>query len=463
MELHLHPLTHQAYKLLHDGALALARAERQGMRVDKNYIHTKRKELDEEIGELERKLEGTNFYRHWVHSRNERRPNLNSGAQLSKFLYKVKKLTPAKLTPSGQGSTNEEALSQLAIPELDMILRIRKLKKINETYLDNFLREQTRGYIHPFFNLHLVKTFRSSSDKPNFQNIPKRDKEAMQIVRRALYPRPGHMLLEVDYSGLEVRIAACYHKDPNMLQYIRTDADMHGDIAKEIYKLDEFDKSIEGHAMLRAAAKNGFVFPQFYGDYYANCAYSLACGWGKLPPGTWERGQGIIVGKEHLSDHLIDNKISSLGKFTRHVQRIEDDFWGNKFAVYSTWKERWYGTYRKYGYIDLLTGFRCGGVMGKNDSINYPVQGAAFHCLLWSFIELDRIMREEEWDTKLIGQIHDAILFDVHPKELDHVIKTIHRVTCDDLPKAWPWIIVPLEVEAEICDVDEPWSEKKDI
>jgi len=99
--------------------------------------------------------------------------------------------------------------------------------------------------------------------------------------------------------------------------------------------------------------------------------------------------------------------------------------------------------------------------MGKNDCVNYPIQGSAFHCLLWSFIESDRVMREEKWDTKIIGQIHDEIILDVHPDELDHVVKTIKRITCVDLPKAWDWIIVPLDVGIEVSPVDASWAEKK--
>ena len=101
--------------------------------------------------------------------------------------------------------------------------------------------------------------------------------------------------------------------------------------------------------------------------------------------------------------------------------------------------------------------------MERNSVINYPVQGSAFHCLLWSFIELDRIMRHEQWNTKLVGQIHDSILLDVYPPELDHVLKVIKRVTCHDLILNWPWIIVPLEIEAELSDVDLSWYHKKEI
>lgn len=456
----INPRTEDAYWLFHNGILALSRAEQQGLRIDLDYIDRKKRFLSHKIVKIEREFMNTNFFKHWQHTMRGN-VNINSNAQLASFLYKIKKVKIEKETDSGQGATDEDTLKQLNIPELNMLLEMRKLKKVRDTYLDAFDREEIHGYIHPFYNLHLVQTYRSSSDSPNFQNIPKRDEEAMQICRKAIYPRPGHQLLEVDYSGLEVRIAACYHKDPNMLRYINNPtSDMHADMAKQIFMIDKFDK--EKHYILRQAAKNGFVFPEFYGDYYKNCAYNMACGWGKLPPGKWHLHEGIPLDTNAftLSDHLIAKGISSLSAFEEHIKTIEKDFWANRFADYAEWKERWWKIYQKYGYITLLTGFTCSGVMSKNSVINYPVQGAAFHCLLWSFIELDRIMQEENWDTKLVGQIHDAILLDVNPDELNHVVKVIRRVTCKDLPKAWSWIITPLDVDMEVSPVDGSWAQK---
>ena len=454
----INPKTEEAYQLFHDGILALCRAEQQGIRVNIDYIKNKKEQLTRKIDRLETTFQDSKFYRHWEHSK-KGKVNIYSNQQLSHFLYNVKKIAPPKKTVSGQGATDEDALKSLGIEELDKLLQIRKLKKVKDTYLDAFLREQVDGYIHPFFNLHLVRTFRSSSDSPNFQNIPKRDEEAMRIVRRALYARPGHQLLEVDFSGLEVRIAACYHKDSTMLKYIKDPTtDMHRDMAIQIFKLDDFVKGT--HDVLRQAAKNGFVFPEFYGDYYVNCASNMACGWLKLPNGTWSAGQGIQINDTYASDHMISKGLTSLAKFEKHVKTIEDDFWFNRFKEYAEWKERWYKVYKKYGYIDLLTGFRCSGVMRKNEVINTPVQGAAFHCLLWSFVEMDRLLIEQKLDTKLIGQIHDSMILDVNPTELDTIVSLVRRVTCIDLPKAWTWINVPLDVEIEMCAVDDSWAEK---
>lgn len=458
-----HPKSIEAYNLLHNGALALARAEAAGIRVDMEYVENKIIHLTRKMEYYDRKFKESKFYKDWEESQ-EKEPNPNSPVQLSKFLYEVKKLKPPKLTGTGKGSTDKESLLALNIPDLNNMLESKKLKKIRD-YLEGFKREQVDGWMHPSFNLHLVVTYRSSSDRPNFQNIPKRDKIAMKITRKALYPRPGHQLLEVDYGQLEVRIAACYNQDTQLI-YDIIKGDMHADMAAQIFKIDNFDKHIPEHAYLRNAAKSGFVFPQFYGDYFKNCAEYLACQWGELPKGTWTYDKGVIVDQEEgrtLAKHLIGKGIHNYTAFENHLKDIESDFWGRRYKRYARWKEKHWLQYQKTGYVDLLTGFRCQGLMSKNDAINYPIQGSAFHCLLWSFIELDKFLCTYKWRSRLIGQVHDSMILDVYPKELHSVIGHIKKITTEDLPKAWDWINVPLEVDFEICDVDASWADKKEL
>jgi len=452
----------EAYNLLHQGALALSRAEEAGIRVDVDYLERKIKHLARQMEYYERKFKESKFYSRWEKFQGDE-PNPNSTVQLREYLYTELGKKPPKETEKGFGSVDKESLTELNISELNMLLESRKLKK-NMDYLLGFQREAIDGWLHPNFNLHLVKTYRSSSDHPNFQNIPKRDKEAMKLTRRALFPRPGHQILEVDYSGLEVRIAACYHKDPTMIKYLKEGFDMHGDMAVQLFKLDKYDSSNANHAYLRAATKNGFVFPQFYGDYFGNCAKYLACDWGKLPSGNFLYSQGVDVEPDRsLAKHLVGKGIRNYKDFTEHVKAIEEDFWGKRFRVYARWKERWWHDYQKKGYVDLYTGFRCRGMMGKNDAINYPIQGAAFHCLLWSLIQLDYFLYTYKWRSRIIGQIHDSIVLDVHPDEFFSLIAHIKKITTEDLPKAWDWIIIPLEVDFEYCEVDAPWSEKKEL
>lgn len=461
-----------AYKLLHQGTLALSRAEQQGIRVDVELCQHEINRLERRINQFDRRFRRSDLAKEWGKTFKSK-TNYTSDHQLRTVLYDVLNIKPTKMTEGGKGSTDEEALRQIGITELDYLLRKRKLEKLIGTYLKGFLREQVDGYLHPSFMLHTVVTFRSSSADPNLQNIPKRDKEALQITRSVLFPRPGHILLEIDFSGLEVCISCCYHKDPEMLRYLHDpSSDMHADQAYIIFILNDYDhlikkagfKRISEFYTLRQAAKNGFVFPEFYGDYYGNCASSLACGWGKLPSGKWSHGQGVpMPNGGTLSDHLIKHNIRSLEKFTKHVEDTEYKFWNERFKVYNRWRKQWYADYQEKGYFDMTTGFRCQGVMRRNDAINYPVQGAAFHCLLWTLNKVDGIIQKERLDSRIIGEVHDSMLIDAHPEELEHVVETVRKVACEELPKAWPWIIVPLSVEVEAAPIDRPWSEIKPL
>ncbi len=451
----------EAYQLFHKGILAFARAERQGIRIDTEYVGRKEKQLTKKIERNETKLYNTEFYKDWIKNI-KKKPNIYSGTQLGNYLYNVKDYKSYKITPSGKGATDVVSLSQLDIPELNIILENKKLKKIRDTYLKAFSRETVNGYIHPFFNLHTVITYRSSSNSPNFQNIPARDKYAMSTIRKAIYPRKGYQLMEADFSSLEVNIAACYHKDKNMIKYLTNPkSDMHGDVAKQIFMIDNFDKKIPGHAHLRKATKNSFIFPQFYGDYYGNNALSFVT-WCKLPEKKFNTSDGVkLTNTETICGHLINKGIKSFKDFENHLQDIEEDFWNNRFKDYGNWRKRILRFYKSHGYIDLYTGFRCSGVMTKNNVINYPVQGAAFHCLLFTFIEMDKYIIDNKLKSKIIGQIHDSIILDIHPSELQQIALQLKYIAEIQLQKTWDWIIVPLHIEIEICDVNNSWDKKK--
>lgn len=459
-----------AYELIHRGILAFSRAERAGMRVDVGYCRTKSAHLTRQAERLEQKFDDSEFAAAW---RKEYGVKMNpaSNDQLGRMMYDVWGITPPKQTKGGKGSTDEGALKQIDLPELQYILRLRKLRKLRDTYLGNFLKEQVDGVIHPSINLHTVKSYRSSVNNPNLQNVPTRDKESMHITRRALFPREGYQLLEVDFSGIEVAISAAYNRDPNLIQYIMDDStDMHGDLAHQIFTLDKWDtfisekgfKSIPVFDFLRKATKNSFTFPQFYGDYYGNSAISY-CRWTGLPQGgEWKSGQGPEMPDGGcLADHMAANGVRSFDDFVERLKDIEDDFWGRRFKVYGRWREDWYAAYTKRGYLDTLTGFRCKGLMTKNQVINTPIQAAAFHCLLWTFIRVDEIAQREGWRSRLVMQIHDSLVVDVHPPELAYVAGIIQQVATQELSAAWRWICVPMAVEADLCPVDHSWSDKQ--
>jgi DNA polymerase-1 len=315
----------------------------------------------------------------------------------------------------------------------------------------NIIRETTDGYLHPFFNLHTASTFRSSSNSPNFQNFPIRDPWAAKAIRRAFIPRKGHRLVETDYGGIEVRVAACYHQDPRMLRYLETGYDMHREMAAECYCCD----IAEVTKQMRYSAKNRFVFPEFYGSYYAQVAPEL---WNAIT----ELNLKLESGGD-LRAHLKKRGISDYEAYEDHIRQTERDFWHKKFKQYTQWKEDWLEAYYRAGYFVSKTGFRCGGWMKRNEVINYPIQGSAFHCLLWSFIELQKAMEKRKMRSVIVGQIHDSILADVHVDEFDEYVELNHRISTERLRGAWKWIILPLEVEVEASPPGGSWYEKQPI
>jgi len=451
--------TKDAYMLMHRGELALQKASQNGMRININYCKQKIEELTGIIDKHHNRFWKTKTGKLWNKIYGVKR-NINSDLQIRKILFKTMKLKSSKLTSKGNNSVDNEVLSVLAndFPEIKHLLKVRKYMKARDTYLKGLLREQVNGTLHPFFPLHLVRTFRSSSNSPNFHNQPKRDKEIKKIVRSAIYPRLGHQLGSADFSSMEVRIAGCYTQDERLI-YDTVHGDMHLDMAVEIYMLDSLDKHNPGEANLRQGGKNGFIFPEFYGDYYGNCVPNLLQ-WAKL--GTLKDGTPALI---HLQDKGLirldkHGNIKNSDKFIKHVKNVEDDFWNVRYRTYTKWKKKQWKYYEKRGYVKLLTGFRCSGIMNKKQVINYPIQGTAFHCLLWTFIELTD--RTEQWDTVPIGQIHDEVVADIQPEEKKEFFKLTQHIACKELPEAWKWIIVPLKIDAELCAVDRPWHEMED-
>lgn len=440
------------YQLLHDGVLAMADIEANGICIDTEYVRRQQAHLSRRIDHLSKKMEDHQEMKIW---KKAYRHNLNmdSTEQLSDILFKQMGHEAVIMTKGKKPkpSVSEEALEQLDIPFVKDLVQIRKLKKTKNTYLNNYLKEEIEGILRPFFHLHTTVSFRSSSSRINFQNQPIRIKEIKRVVRRAVIPRPGRMLGELDYSGVEVTVAACYHKDPNMIRdIIDPKRDMHRDMAIECYKLSPEQCTSD----IRFHGKNGFVFPQFYGDYYVNCANHL---WNAIAQENLKTKQ-----KVNLKTHLKEVGLSNRKRFENHIKKVEKYFWGTRYKVYGKWKEKQWKNYLKNGYVDLFSGFRCKGLMSRNEAINYPVQGAAFHCLLWSLIRINNWLKENKMLTLLIGQIHDSIVLDIEPSELDIVLANAIRIMTEEIKKYWSWLIIPLKVDVELSPVDGSWFLKKE-
>ena len=446
------PTTLDAYKLFHEGTLALADVETTGVRVDIPYLEAQQTKLDEQILKGEKALWRTREARIWKAEFRDKM-KFDSPTQLSTLLFKRLKYKPTRATRRGNAAVDDEVLRKIGTAFTKGLLARRKLLKVRDTYIAQFLRSNIDGVLHPSFNLHLIQTYRSSSSNPNFQNIPVRDPEQGRVIRTGVIPhRPEDSIGEIDFSGIEVRVAACYHKDPTMLEYIRDPSkDMHRDMAAECYLLrqDQVGKKI------RYLGKNGFVFPAFYGSY-----------WEQIAPAMWrgiEEHRLITEDKIPLYQHLKNKGIDNLDAFADHIRSVENRFWNKRFPIYAKWKRDWYARYLKTGYFDLLTGFRCQGPMRRNEVCNYPVQGVAFHCLLWSLIQIHRWLEVNEMQSRIIGQIHDSLVFNFAAGEQDAVLRKVHQVMTRDLPRAWRWIIVPMDIEAEVAPPGKSWNEKTKV
>lgn len=428
-----------------EGLIAFSNSQHQGIGADFNYYVKQEEILEKEIKKSETKILNGKEAKLFKKKMGEplKIESDISTKDLRVLLFDIMKLKPVKLTAKAQvPAVDHETLTKIDTQFTKRIIKRRKLVKLKNTYCKRFIRDIVNNRIRPFFDLHTTRSYRSSSD---FQQNPKRDEEAKKIVRTGIKPSPGNKLGFFDYGSQEVRIAACITKDPVLIKYIHDPTtDMHRDEAMEIFMLD--DKQVTKD--IRFYAKNQFVFPEFYGSWYKACAPTLAETCFEL-----ETNDNISV-----VEHLNSNGITCYKDFENHVKRIEKKFW-DKYHVYQEWKDRTVFDYHKKGYVELITGFRRGGYLTNNQLLNTPIQGPAFHCLLWSYIQLDKYFKKMR--TKLVGQIHDELLEDIYPPEEEEVVSTTVDIMNRKLREHWDWIIVPLEIEPEFTDIDGNWYDIK--
>lgn len=441
-------ITHEGYRLFHDGALALVDMEEVGFLIDESYFQQTQRRLNRQIAKLKEKISTNQEVLAWKAAEGSSF-NLKSNPQLARHLFTRMGIKSTKETAKGNPSVNEEALKATGVDFVLTILEARHLKTVLDK-VKAFLREAVDQVVHPAYSLNIPKSLRGACSSPNMQNASKRDEEMARLVRTGILARPGRLLLEVDFSGAEVCCATCYHHDPVMMQYIKDNYDLHKEMASLCFKLDmdEITKPV------RYVAKNRFVFPQFYGDYWKSCAEKM-----------WQAATVMALASESgipVAEHLRERFGTEEG-FAAHVKKVERDFWERRFSVYAQWKKDWVELYHDQGYVDTLTGFRCSGVMSNKEVINYPVQGSAFHWLLWCLIKLNGELTLMGWSSRIIGQVHDSIIFDVKPSELGGLLKLVRRVMTKDILEHWDWICVPLNVEAEVSEVGGNWFEMKEV
>ena len=391
----------------------LAEIEYQGVKLDVGMLGGFSEDLATDLKELEKQIyekAGEEF-------------NINSPQQLGTILFDKLGLPAGKKTKTGQYSTNESVLTKLAVKyEMpDLILEYRQLAKLKSTYVDALpsIVDETTGRIHTDFNQSVAATGRLSSSNPNLQNIPIRTKRGREI-RKAFIADEGFKMMSADYSQVELRVIAHIAKDEAMIEAFKNGEDIHSRTAKEIFHLDSLDDVTADHR--RKAKEVNFGIP------YGLSAYGLA------------QNLGIenSEGKEMIDEYF--------ERFPNILNYINDT---KQFA-------------KEHGYVKTLIGRRRyvpdinsgnWNVRGfaERVAINMPIQGTAADVIKLAMINIHNWLKDNNKKSRMLLQVHDELIFEIHESELDEVPKKI-----EELMESAFEMDVPLKVEAGI---GENWLE----
>ena len=392
----------------------LARMESAGVSIDLKWFRSLKERFKAERQAVEREIHeiaGTEF-------------NINSNLQLREILFDKLKLPVLKRTSTGP-STDASVLQELAeqghqLPE--RLMEYRELSKLENTYLDTLpaLVHPDTGRLHTSFNQTVASTGRLSSSDPNLQNIPIR-RELGRDIRRGFIPRKDWKLLAADYSQIELRLLAHLSDDPAFVNAFRAGGDIHRQTAAIIFGVPLDSVSAE----MRARAKT-INFATIY-------------------------GQGAHALSRQLRIEFAEARAFIAAYFERFqgIRRYLDSM--VEFA-------------REHGYVQTIFGRRRYipelrdrnfnvRAFGERTAANSPIQGSAADLIKIAMIRIDRALRENNLRTKMLLQVHDELVFEAPPEEID----TVMGVVRGEMERA-AVLSVPLVVDIGVGD---NWLETK--
>ncbi len=482
----IHQTTPEALQLLFDGQQALSVVEQAGVRVDKSYLDGAILDAEKQIADLEAQMKSDKVWKVWK-KRFGDKAKMGSRPQLAKVVFEDFGYESKDQTATGRAKADKNALEGVDLDFVKSFVKLENLKRDKTYYLEGIRREIVTHddglwYYHPSFNLNTARSMRSSSgsnkdDRPtrdlNWQNIPARDPVRSKMVRTAFIPRPGCDFAECDYGQIEIAVPAMITGDKELNRYY-TDlsTDMHRDQACAVFKLskDELTKAV------RTSVKTWFVFASFYGSAWYNCASKL---WEDIDRVGLKTTAGIP-----LKEHLRSKGITELGfkpivsdrnqsaqdlryrleghTFGAHVQDCHDRLW-KRFRGYAEWRDKTYEQYQRDGGLLAVTGFAANGVFTRNEILNTPIQGPAFHCLLWSIIELLKRLKKYKLKTLILGETHDSHQSDVPKKERNVWFDLVEQTMTEDIRKAWRWLTLRPKIEIEVAPESKSWYYKKPV
>jgi DNA polymerase-1 len=364
----------------------LLRMETTGVRIDTTFLAGLSRDYAGRVGGIEEqiyRLVGERF-------------NINSTRQLRRVLFDTLGLTPTRKTKTGF-STDVDVLKALAdeheVPRL--LLEFRQLVKLKNTYIDaipKLVHPQT-GRVHTSYNQAVASTGRLSSSDPNLQNIPVRTAEGREIRKAFVSSGPGWVLLDADYSQIELRILAHLSGDAELIAAFREDADIHRRTAARILGVAPDEVSDEMRS--RAKAVN---FGIVYGMGARGLAQSLAI--------------GIAEARKFIDDYFASYP---------GVKRFIDDTIeaARRDGAVSTML----GRVRQLPDIGSSNGRARS--FSERIAVNTPVQGSAADIIKLAMLDIDRVITERGLQARMILQVHDELLFDLPQEELEEMADVV--------------------------------------
>ena len=367
-------------------AKVLAKMENVGFAVDRQGIADYGSMLSQQIDELEKTIYGQAGGQF----------NINSPKQLGKVLFEDLGLPVKKKTKSGY-STNAEVLESLRYdnPIVDNVLRYRALAKLNSTYCEGLLKViADDGRIHSSFNQTETRTGRISSTEPNLQNIPVRT-ELGREMRKFFCAKDGWLLVDADYSQIELRVLAHISGDENMIEAFKNNDDIHAITASQVFNMPL--EMVTPLMRSRAKAVN-------FGIVYGIGAFSL--------------GKDIGVSMREASQY-IKNYLAHYSGVDEYMKRVVER------AKLDGYVETMFGR-RRY-LPELSTGKAMMRAFGERVARNMPIQGTAADIIKIAMVRVDERLKRENMQARLILQVHDELIVEAPEAESEKAAKILQE------------------------------------
>ncbi|MCA9362000.1 hypothetical protein KC906_01365 [Candidatus Kaiserbacteria bacterium] len=372
----------------------LAKMKQLGILLDTKYLEKLSKQFHKELTGLEK-----NIYKYA-----ESEFNINSPKQLGEVLFDTLGLKPknAKKTTGGQRSTKESELEKLRDehPIIAEILRYRELQKLVSTYVDNLPKLVGEdGRLHSTLLQTGAATGRMASKDPNLQNIPIRTEEG-RLVRGAFIAEAGYQLVAIDYSQIELRIAAILSEDPQMIEIFKRGEDVHAGVASRVFGVPEAEVTAD---MRRKAKVINF------GILYGMGVNALRTNLGEGTP------------REEAQEFLN----AYFNTFTRLAEYLEDT---KTFARQHGYTETLIGRRRKFPGITSSVPFI--RAQAERMAINAPIQGTAADCMRLAMLHVHNYIEElkNPDDVRMLLQVHDELVFEIKTEVLKESVQKIIEI-----------------------------------